>query len=140
MLVYNWTSNVFVLGVGAKVSLNAEVSVIGITIGASLGVSIVAEGGYNSGWYFDAKTSAQITVYTGQGNLFPCGTKLPKVCTQSVPCGLSCCCGKWWKPRLPKCTVNWCELPYPCGFSVKVCISGSMNVSYSQRNGFKMKF
>ena len=140
IFVYNWTSNIFVLGVGAKVNLAARASVLGFSIGGGLDVYISAQGGYNSGWYFDASAGARLEMYFGDGGSVGCNSKSIKYCNTRVPCGLDCCCGRWWKPRAPRCSVKWCDVPVPCGLSAKLCLNGSVNVSYSQRNGFKMRF
>ena len=138
IFVYNWTTNIFVLGVGAKVNLAAKASVLGFSIGGGLDVYVSAVGGYNSGWYFDASTGARLEMFFGDGgNSISCNSKSIKYCSQRVWCGLSCCCWGWTGP---KCSSKWCDLPYPCGVSGKLCLNGSVNISYSQRNGIKMRF
>jgi hypothetical protein len=139
IFVYNWTSNIFVLGVKADVKMNARATLLGFSIGGGVGVNLAAEGGYNSGWYFDASAGARLELYFGDAGT-SCNSQRVKMCSQSVPCGLSCCCGRWWRPRLPRCSVNWCQLPYPCGLSAKLCLSGSVRLAYSQRNGMTTKF
>lgn len=140
IFVYNWTSNIFVLGVGAKVNLNAKASLLGFSIGGRLGVNISAVGGYNSGWYFDGSAGARLEMFFGDGRSVSCNSQSIKYCNTRLPCGLDCCCGRWWEPRLPSCSVKWCNVPIPCGLSAKVCLNGSVNLSYSQRVGIKMRF
>lgn len=135
--VYNWTSNIFNLGISARLKAEARASILGASIGGGADISITASGGYNNGWYFNASASASIYLVLGDAWNYGCNAKMVKFCNSSIPCGLDCCCGSWWRPRLPRCSVKYCNVPLPCGFNAKLCLSGTITASYSKSGGMK---
>jgi hypothetical protein len=136
--IYNWKTNVFHLGIKGDAKVRAEARFLGASIGGGLEVKFNVEGGYNSSWYFDASVAAKLELVLGDAWGYSCNSTGVKWCRISIPCGLSCCCGRWWRPRVPRCSIKWCGVSVPCGLNAKGCIRGSVQVSY--RNGWSTKF
>ena len=132
IFVYNWTSNIFVVGAKAQVAINARASFLGVGFGASLAVNVIAEGGYNSGWYFDARAGASLQFVLGNGWGLSCNSSAFDWCRGiPYPCGISC----GWSG----CSIDWCWQEVPCGLRAKACLNGSLNFSYNDNTGIRVR-
>lgn len=136
-LLYAWKSGNFFLRNNLNASFDARASLLGATIHGGAGIRLDISGGRNNsdGWFFNASGGISAYMNNGGGQYLSCNSQLVKLCYTRVPCGLSCCCGRWWRPRAPRCSVNYCNMPYPCGVSFKVCLNLSFRASYSQKRG-----
>ena len=136
-LLYAWKSGNFFLRNNLNASFDARASLLGATIHGGAGIRLDISGGRNNydGWFFNASGGISAYMNNGGGENLSCNSQLIKACYTRVPCGLSCCCGRWWRPRAPRCSVNYCNMPYPCGVSFKVCLNLSFRASYSQKRG-----
>lgn len=136
-LLYAWKSGNFLLRNNLNAQFAARATLLGASLNGSATIRLDISGGRNNsdGWFFSSAGGISAQMNNSSGGSLSCNSQRVKLCDQRVPCGLSCCCGRYWRPRIPRCNVKYCNLPIPCGVAFKLCLNLTFRASYSQRRG-----
>jgi hypothetical protein len=134
-LGYSWGNGNFIGAVALNGGLGANlwISSYHLVGQADFGLALRLQR-VNSVWSGSGSVSVNMSLAGGGGDRYRCNTGNIKWCSYNtrLPCGLSCCCGRWWTPRVPRCSLKWCNvaIPYPCGLAFKGCFSFNKSFSY----------
>lgn len=126
---------------GAMIFAGIRVSILGYGINGGFSALANFDGGYTEteGWHVAARVSGKIEAYNDPGKNMACNTINLRWSNHTVayyPCGISC---SWKFPEFWEiCSTDWCALKVPLpnvmdGIGVKVCIGGSVGLSYAER-------